>query len=317
MASWILPTTDCEPVTSDADILRRLSTEGELLVSWPPEAFERTPTHCFRVGDHFWIWQPEVGGVRFSAATPHLRLHPLTQTDPYWYDVLVWRSWVPAIYPVWNRQVLHASAVAWSTTGEVIAFTGPSGAGKSTTAYGLSRRPGWSLVADDTLAFEASGARGAEPQPSAIALYPLRKQVRLRQPTAEYFGKSVETQESFEWPDGPLQLGAIYVLDSRADTIEDVTISRLPAAEGYPLLLAQAHALTLNVAAHNQRLMRDYLTLAATAPVFRLSYAKAFASFDAMLDAVEAHRGRRSGGSADPGEERPDVAGVARSEEQS
>jgi hypothetical protein len=317
MASWVVPTTDCEPVAGDADILRRLTIEGELLVSWPPEAFERTPTHCFRVGDHFWIWQPEVGGVRFSAATPHLRLHPLTQTDPDLYDVLVWRSWVPAIYPVWNRQVLHASAVAWAKTGEVIAFTGSSGAGKSTTAYGLSRRPGWRLVADDTLAFEASDDRGSGRQRSPIALYPLRKQVRLRRPTAEHFGKAEETEESFEWPGGPLQLDAMYVLDGRADTIGDVTISRLGAAEGYPLLLAQAHAITLNVPAHNQRLMRDYLTLAAAAPVFRLSYAKAFAHFDRMLDAVEAHRGRRRGEPADPAEGRPGVAGVEASGEHS
>ena len=60
---------------------------------------------------------------------------------------------MPAVYQVWGRQVLHASAVAQNGTGRVLGFTGPSGAGKSTIAYGLGQRAGWAHVADDTLAF--------------------------------------------------------------------------------------------------------------------------------------------------------------------
>jgi hypothetical protein len=68
-----------------------------------------------------------------------------------------------------------------------------------------------------------------------------------------------------------------------------VEISRLAPAQSYPSLLEQAHAFTLQIPSHNQRLMRDYLALTAAVPVFALTYRRSFDSLDATLGALERH----------------------------
>lgn len=286
MRPWVVPDLHWLEAADAATIEGRLEAEGEVLVTWPPTPFEQTPTHCYRVGDDYWVWQPEVGGVRFRTAEPELFLYPLAGTDRSWFEHLVARSWLPAIYPIWQRQVLHASAVARRATGDVIAFSGPSGAGKSTTAYGMAQRPGWTLVADDTLAFSCSDAASA---PDAITLYPLRREARLRPATAEYFGMDDATEVPFEWPAAPLRLRALYVLEGRDAPDAPTAFTRLGTAESYTFVLGQAHAMTLKLPDHNQRLMRDYLTLAARVPAFRLAYPKSFDRLAGVFAAVEAH----------------------------
>src|SRR3954468_13439747 len=197
VSSWVVPVTHWRAVGEGEDPFVHLAAHGHLLVAWPPAPFERTPTYCYTIDDQFWVWQPEVGGVRFNAQPPDLVLLPLAGTDREAFLRLVSRSWLPAIYPIWQRQVLHASAVASEVSGDVIAFTGPSGAGKSTTAYGVAQRRDWQLVADDTLAFSVDGHDRPEPR---IRLYPLRNEARLRPATAEYFGESEATEVPFAWP---------------------------------------------------------------------------------------------------------------------
>jgi len=63
----------------------------------------------------------------------------------------------------------------------------------------------------------------------------------------------------------------------------------LKAGESYALLLEQAHAVTLKLAKHNRQLMRDYLELAATIPVFRLTYRRSFEAIEEVFDALEDH----------------------------
>lgn len=276
---------------TDPDVRRRdgmdshaqhawLEGVGLRLARWPPAPFEEEPTDCFQVGDDYWIWQPGVGGIQFRADRPAYVVFPSESVDPTWFDHLVSRSWLPAVYQVWGRQVLHASAAAETNTGEVVAFAGPSGAGKSTLAYGLGRRERWAAVSDDTLAF-STDERG-------ISLHPLPNEARLRPASAEYFGRSGARPRPVPWPSGPLNLRAIYFLFA-ADTLSDaVRITPLKAADAYPLLLAQAHAFTLSVAEHNQRLMRDYLTVASAIPICRLDYHRSFTTFEAVLDGVEA-----------------------------
>ena len=283
MPSWVLPAVRWQTVSPADDIVGWLAATGDHLVTWPPGPFEQTPTYCYRLGQQYWIWQPDVGGVAFTADRPDLLLQPLTDTDPLKFEQLVSRSWLPAVYPIWNRQVLHASAVA-SRTGDVIAFTGPSGACKSTTAYGLSQRTRWTMVADDTLAFSCSDAAN-EP----IALHPLRSEARLRHATATHFGQPEAIEIPFTWPAMPLRLKAIYALDASDNPETSVAFTPLRAAESFPLLLAQAHALSLCVPEHNQRLMRDYLSLAADVPAFRFTFPKCFAALELNFDALEAH----------------------------
>ncbi len=284
MERWIEPTVEWRSGT-DCEVQRHWLVEhGTLLITWPAAPGEQTVTDCFQVGDDYWIWQLGVGGVRFRSDRPHVVAYPSPQGDSRWFQQVVSRSWLPAVYPFWGRQVLHATAVASLVTGGVLGFVGPSLAGKSTIAYGLGRRAGWTLVCDDTLVF--SSADGA------LTLHRVENEARLRPASAAYYGTSGLEYEPVTWPACPLHLTALYVLQGEAGHEGSARIARLPASESYPLLLAQAHALTLNLPFYTRRLMCDYLDLAKATPVFRLAYLKSFDALEATLDAVEDH-GRR------------------------
>jgi len=260
---------------------RSLANVGQLLTTWQPAPFEESATDCFKVGDAYWISQPRVGGMRFFADTPACTAFPAADIDRAWFEDLITRSWLPAVYLVWGRQVLHASATVREADGRVLAFVGPSGAGKSTIAYGMSQRAGWRHVCDDTLAFSIT--------PSTVALHPLRNDARLRPASAAYFAKTGETAQPVVWPGESLALSAVYLLESDPGAPAAVTIGPVKAAESYVRLLEQAHAFTLEIRSHNQRLMRDYLALAAAVPAFRLVYRR---SFDAMTDLLDALEGQ-------------------------
>lgn len=282
MDTWDAPTTFWNDDAAEDQHLEALRTQGELLTTWPAVAAEREPTYCYRLGPQYLIWQPGIGGITFTAGRPALTLHPIDDTDRTLFWTLVCRSWLPAIYPIWGRQVLHASAVV-DTASTTIGFSGPSGAGKSTLAYGLGRRAGWSIIADDTIAFSCSNHR-----PERVTLHPLRLQSRLRADAAHFFGRPRDSEEEFSWPVVTPVLAALYILDG-SDEREGVTICREPLSHAYAALLNQAHAMSLSDAVHNQRLMRDYATLVAHVEVFRLVYPKSFDQLDAVLDGVEAH----------------------------
>jgi hypothetical protein len=281
VGSWDEPTVHWQSGVDSLAHHRHLRASGELLTTWPPAPFEETATDCFKVGLDYWIWQPGVGGIRFAADRPECTAFPANQVDREAFERQVARSWLPAVYLVWGRQVLHASAVARHPDGRVIAFSGPSGAGKSTMAYGLTRRPGWQLVCDDTLAFSCP--------PSGIALHALRNDARLRPASAAHFGKAGDEPEPVSWPAIPLEMTAIYFLEGEPGLPEPIVITPLKAAESYVRLLEQAHAFTLKIPQHNQRLMRDYLTFAARVPAFRLSFLKSFAGIERVFADVEHH----------------------------
>src|SRR5215211_4151038 len=173
---WTDPVVEWQAGNDSAAHHAWLSTHGELLARWPPAPFEETATDCFRIGEEYWVWQPGIGGISFFEDRPRLVAFPSAEVDPAWFNHLVTRSWLPAVYQIWGRQVLHASAVARSADGSAVAFAGPSHAGKSTMAYGLGRRSGWSLVSDDTLAFSSGTPAGA----AQISVHRLRNDARLR-----------------------------------------------------------------------------------------------------------------------------------------
>jgi hypothetical protein len=283
--SWVEPTIEWSSPL-DAPALRdRLSRQGELLTTWPAAPFETTPTNCFRLEDRYWLFQFGVGSVSFDTSAPCLSAFPFADSDPDWFRQIIKRSWLPAIYPFWGRQVIHASAVAAMDAGHVVAFTGPTHAGKSTTAYGLGLLDGWRLLADDTLAFSSSSKRADR----EIQVHPLRNDIRLRQASADYFATDAQTTERIDWPAGNLSLRAIYVLDGGAEFPPAVEFTRLRTAEGLPLLLQQAYALSFEIPTYNQKLMRDYAQLAASVPMFRLRYQRSFSAADGLFGALEAH----------------------------
>ena len=279
--SWTEPIARWHATGDSNAQYERLQRCGELLARWPQLPFEPAPTDCFRVENELWIWQPGVGGIRCLADRPEFDAYPSREVAPVWFEQLVTRSWLPAMYPVWGRQVIHASAVFHIDSGDVIAFAGPSGAGKSTLAYGLASRPGWQSLCDDTLAF--SGLDGT------IALHPFKNESRLRPASAAHFGIAAHRPLPIVWPSRSLTLRLVYFAVGENTPAHNVTITPLKASESYPLLLEQAYALTLEIANNNQQLMRDYLMVAATVPASRLTYRRSFDAFEAVLDGIDAH----------------------------
>ena len=283
--SWVEPIMEWTAPVDSAALRQRLASDGELLTTWPAAPSETAPTDCFKLEDRYWIAQLGVGAVSFNTSEARLAAFPFSDGDPVWFREIVRRSWLPAIYPFWGRQVIHASAAAVATTGDVVAFTGHTHAGKSTTAYGLARCHGWRLVADDTLAFSSTSDSRAR----HIHLHPLKNEIRLRPASADYFTTGSQSREVIEWPAGNLQMRAIYVLEGDSAFSHSPEFTRLRAAEALPLLLEQAYALSFEIPTYNQKLMREYAQLATSVPMFRLRYQRSFAAADGLFDALEAH----------------------------
>jgi len=294
-ASWALPDIDWGTPLDAAGTSQRERPGTEPLVTWPPTEFDTTATDCFRQGDQIWIWQPLVGAVRFSLYEPRLSAFIWPGADAAWFRQVVTRSWLPAIYPLWGRQVLHASAVMCKAIAATVAFTGPTHAGKSTTAFGMSRRAGWRLLGDDTLAFSISPDRAAA-QGAAVQLHPIPNESRLRPASAGFYGVSdADAEQTLEWPGGNPRLRAVYVLEGDDTLVRTAAFERLRAADSLPLLLQQAYALSFGMPKYNQQLMKDYLALSAAVPIFRLRYRRSFDVADELFAQVEAHLAAEAG----------------------
>ena len=279
---WAEPVLEWRAPLDYAALQDRLQRDAELLTTWPVAPSEAFPTDCYRLGEQYWISQRGVGAVQFTALDPRLSAFPFPDGDVSWFREVVQRAWLPAIYPFWGRQVIHASAAGPSNTSDVIAFTGPTLAGKSTTAYAMGRRPGWRLISDDTLAFTTPAGDG-------IRLHPLRNEARLRPSSADYFGKAGDAFEQVKWPSVPLSLRVVYVLDGVDGHPEPPRFEKLGVAERLPLLLQQAYALSFKIPKYNQELMTAYAHLAASVPVYRLRFQRSFAVAGALFDAIDQH----------------------------
>ena len=290
--SWRLPRIDWE-----APLAAATPPPGaRLLARWPPTEFENTATDCFSLDDQIWIWQPEVGAVRFSVYEPRLSASLWPGGDAAWFREVLHRSWLPAIYPLWGRQVLHASAALSEDSGGAVAFTGATHAGKSTIAYGMGRRPRWRQLCDDTLAFSISTAESDRALPlGSVLLHPLTQQARLRPASADHFGVADRFDDTIDWPARTPLLRAVCVLAGDPDCETPPSFTRLRTTEALPVLLQQAYALSFGIPQYNQQLMKDYLALASAVPVYRLRYRQSFDLMDALFAAVERHLGTELG----------------------
>lgn len=281
MRPWNEPSARYQTGT-DSRVQHDLLTEhGESLGQWSAVSPGEAPTGCFRLNQHYWIWQAGVGGIEFSPDVAAFTAFPDPGADPSWFQLLLTRRWIPAAYPFWSRQVLHASAVADRVGSRAVAFTGESGAGKSTLAYGLSRRDGWRHLSDDTLAFSCDAGR--------VRLHPLRHEVRLRPETSAHFGWDDSLADLAEWPAVDPNLAVIYCLAEGDARSGSAIISPVCAGAAYTTLLGQAHAATLAVPHYNRLLMADYLTLASAVPVFRITYRRSFEIVEQLFDEIEEH----------------------------
>ena len=98
MERWTDPRVQWHRGTDSLRHYQYLVNGAELLTRWEPAPFEFSPTDCFKLADDFWIWQPGVGGIRFNAADPSVTAFPSDTVDPAWFEHLIERSWMPAVY---------------------------------------------------------------------------------------------------------------------------------------------------------------------------------------------------------------------------
>ena len=259
-----------------------LLAHGERVGRWPSPQPGGPDTDCYRVRRDFWIWRADVGGICFTAEPNQLSVCPSGAISDESFRQFVSLEWLPLVYQVWGRQVLHASGAAHRSSERLVAFTGPSGAGKSTLAYGLGRLPGWRHLFDDTLAFVIDRGR-------KVQVLPIPNEVRLRSASAEYYGQNPYSGEPLEWSGPPVGWTHIYFLEPQDDSSQGASITSAPRTSAYGRLLEQAYALSVTVPEFNRRLMLDYLNLTRSVSAFVLTYSRSFDALAGVLRVIERH----------------------------
>jgi hypothetical protein len=181
---------------------------------------------------------------------------------------------LPLVLAALGHQVLHGSAVLMPAG--AVALCAPSGAGKSTLAYGFARR-GLRAVADDAVALEPS-----TPVPLVI---PLPFALRLRPKSQAHFSIDGELTAPHEVARERLPLAAVCTLERSALTAPRV--QRLPPAQAFRAILAQAYSFGLADATRRRGMLDGYLTLASSVPVFRVTVPDDLETLDSALEAIE------------------------------
>lgn len=193
------------------------------------------------------------------------------------------RTVVPVALQLQGWEVLHASAIR-SADG-VVAFCAPSETGKTTFAYGLRRR-GYPLWADDALVLDVT--------PEAVQVQPLPFEVRLRAPSAAYFGhEQVAPTGGRVLRDGDelvgtLPLRAVCLLARGADDATPlVRVDESAPPQAVPGLLDHAIYFGFGDAARKRRMIESYLTLATLLPVYRVTFRSGLEALPAVLATLE------------------------------
>jgi hypothetical protein len=216
-------------------------------------------------------WDREGGPVH---AMPDPAVPGETVRDAYRSDVL------PLVLHVQGTEVLHASAVL--TAAGVLALCGETGAGKSTIAYALHRQ-GHALWADDMLAVDV----GQRP----VAALPLPVDVRLRRPSAAFFGlpaSPAPLRDLGPAPSARAPLAALCVLDRDPEAGAPVRVERLGPAAAFTALLPHAYCWSLDDAGRKRTMVERYLELAGRVPVFSVRFTPGFERLPDVLAALRA-----------------------------
>jgi hypothetical protein len=185
---------------------------------------------------------------------------------------------VPLTAHAAGLQVLHASAVD-APTG-VVLFCARSGTGKTTLAYGLHRRSGFPLWADDAVAIDP-----AADAPEAVRL-PGRR-LNLRDATLKNLG-APSGEELVDAAPGERRPVAAVVLLERAGGVAGPELTRLAPAPSLEALLPHAYRIGMDAPGRKRQIVGEYLSLTAQVPVWQLRFRPDFGHFDALLDAVAA-----------------------------
>lgn len=228
-----------------------------------------------RAGEH-WMRLPRVGSFRFRLGRDQIEVFPENGAHPERIRDAYRRVVHPMALHAFGQEVLHASAVRGPRG--VVALCAHSQTGKSTLAYGLSRRPGYVLWADDAVLFHADRA-------GAFAL-PLTFRPRLRPASAEYFGALPQRQ--LMTPLEPSPLAALFVLErTESPEAPEVEIEATPAGESLLAVIPHAYCLALAEPERKRQMVESYLELVRSVPVGRIRVRTGFEHLPNVLDAIE------------------------------
>lgn len=237
------------------------------------------PEHeCRHTGNSWWLFHPFYGAAHFDAHSRSVQQYVCPDLSTDEYQRMFEHEWLPIIYQAWGYFVLHAGAVT-RTDGGTVLFVGTSGAGKSTLAFGLGQRPGWTQIADDSVALVIA--------PDNVEVVSLPNAIRLRPASTNYYATA--SPSALAWPTVPLSPRAIYLPEQDANHPEMPTIEALGPAQALNGLLDQLYVLDLDSRDVRHVLIAQTLDLISRIPVFRLRYRRDFAALETTLDGIEAH----------------------------
>lgn len=233
--------------------------------------------------DWHWVHVSGAGSYRFPLSSSDLTISAEGMATPVASaETLVdsyYRTVVPMALHAYGFETLHGSAIAIG--GGVVALCAPPRNGKSTIAFALGQR-GHAVVADDSVVLDVtSGGRGIE-------VVPLPFELRLRHNSAKHFARPSKREVNVS--EGSLRAGAraplaaVVVLSQGAPALE---VARLSPGAAFKALLAQSQTFGVDAAARKGAMIRAYMDLAASVPVYQLSYPAGLEHLGALCDEVE------------------------------
>ncbi len=118
----------------------------------------------------------------------------------------------------------------------------------------------------------------------------LQDYVHLRPNSAAHFEQQPYQFEPIDWTDGELTLNSVIFLSPKDDQLsqneKSFELTFINKVNAYELLLKQAFALTTKLAAHNQKMIDDYLALAHQVKAYRLRYKVGFEHLNEIFDGI-------------------------------
>ncbi|MBN2045301.1 MAG: hypothetical protein JW757_09800 [Anaerolineales bacterium] len=254
-----------------------------VIEAWQPTSV-RIVTQLRRSGNQYWLSCPDIGAISIDCASNQISTYPIENIDQTEFGSFLTFVWFPFAYQLCGIQVIHASAVVNHTNNTILAFCGDSGAGKSTLAFGLAKRDNWTQIADDRIAFNAANG---EPK---LIFIPDR--IKLRPPTADYFGEEPFGYDPCTWLETPMTIKTIFFINPKKDQAphsrDQYEIRPLSKADSYKLLLSHAFSITTQLQENNQKLLNNYLGLLSDVNFFQLSIPTDFNLLEDIYNAIEA-----------------------------
>jgi hypothetical protein len=230
-------------------------------------------------GGVHWMHWPYLAAYSFAPGGP-ITAYPAANAP---LDVLqdtYRRSVVPMALQALGYEALHASATLMPSG--VVGFFAASETGKSTIAYGLSRR-GFPQWGDDSLLFE--------PLTRPFVSRRLPFDIRLRPRSSAFFDATASRVE-VEGDDALLPdcapVAALCLLTRAERSVDSpVDVRRLDPVRAFSWLIAHAHCFNPHDDARRATMLKHYIDLTASVPVYEVTFLASLDVLPLMLDEVE------------------------------